>query len=466
MNFYSDINASGINDIVTYMEYYYFYPLENKTFRLLSGNVAGEIASCPTPTPTATSTPTPTMVPYNKIVDLNINDSISYSGSGTTVTDILGNTNASIIGSPSYQNDGCTSSIVLNGTSQYILTNTSINTLYDSTDTSIFLWVYLTDNGVILSEQGGGGLNFNWHDSQIELVNGTLKFTVWPYNGIITSSISTPLNNWYYIGFVYNNTTLTAYVNGQSAGSSTVVRQVPYENGHGLYYAIGAPDSTNLGDGSYSALKFGRLEIWDGAISSSDVLQNYNDSVTTWICPTPTPTPTSTPTPTPTVTPTPTPTVTSTPTPTPTITSTLLPVTGYGFNLVVLPYSFPTTGNTIMNQGVIQTGSTDPSMLATNGRGIYWNSIDSDGIDRTDYYSQFTGQTITVSMTQGLSTVIYSGDTSSFKLWDESPSSGFVFGTGIGLPPEGSPSGVATLIQSGTTWNVGEPVYISVSTNS
>jgi hypothetical protein len=183
---------------------------------------------------------------------------------------------------------------------------------------------------------------------------------------------------------------------------------------------------------------------------------------------TPTATPTITPTTTPTETPTstPTPTVTSTPTPTPTITSTPLPVTGYGFNLVVLPYSFPTTGNTIMNQGVIQTGSTDPSMLATNGRGIYWNSIDSDGIDRTDYYSQFTGQTITVSMTQGLSTVIYSGDTSSFKLWDESPSSGFVFGTGIGLPPTGSPSGVATLIQSGTTWNVGEPVYISVSTNS
>jgi hypothetical protein len=234
------------------------------------------------------------MVPYNKIVDLNINDSISYSGSGTTVTDILGNTNASIIGSPSYQNDGCTSSIVLNGTSQYILTNTSINTLYDSTDTSIFLWVYLTDNGVILSEQGSAVLNIGWHDSQIEMVSGTLKFSVWPYGSEITSSISTPLNNWYYIGFIQNNTTLTAYVNGQSAGSSTVVREAPYQSSNGLYYAIGTADSTNLGDGTYSALKFGRLEIWDGAISSSDVLQNYNDSVTTWICPTPTPTPTPT----------------------------------------------------------------------------------------------------------------------------------------------------------------------------
>jgi hypothetical protein len=279
------------------MEYYYYYPLENKTFRLLSGNVAGEIASCPTPTETPTPTPTPTMVPYNKIVDLNINDSISYSGSGTTVTDILGNTNAYLSNVSTRQNDGCNSSIVLNGNDQFIITTTSIASFYDNTDTSIFLWVYLTDNGVILSEQGGGGLNFDWHDSQIELVNGTLKFSVWPYDGIITSSISTPLNNWYHIGFIQNGTTLTSYVNGQSAGSSTVVRQVPQQiGGNGLYYAIGATDSTNLGDGSYSALKFGRLEIWDGAISSSDVLQNYNSSVTTWICPTPTATPTPTPT--------------------------------------------------------------------------------------------------------------------------------------------------------------------------
>ena len=277
-----------------------------KTVNMDGTNIAtyrtdcGSCPTTPTPTPTETPTPTPTPIPYNKIVDLNINSLASYSGSGTTVTDILGNTNAYVTNLPIYQNDGCSSSIALNGNDQFIITTTSIQSFYDSTDTSLFLWVYLTDNGVILSEQGGGGLNFNWHDSQIELVNGTLKFSVWPYNGVITSSISTPLNNWYHIGFVQNNTTLTAYVNGQSAGSSTVVRQVPYENGHGLYYAIGAPDSTNLGDGSYSALKFGRLEIWDGAISSSDVLQNYNNSVTTWICPTPTPTPTITPTPTPT----------------------------------------------------------------------------------------------------------------------------------------------------------------------
>jgi hypothetical protein len=63
MNFYSDTNVGTINDIVTYMEYYYYYPSENKTFRLLNGNIVGEVDSCPTPTPTPTETETPTPTP-------------------------------------------------------------------------------------------------------------------------------------------------------------------------------------------------------------------------------------------------------------------------------------------------------------------------------------------------------------------------------------------------------------------
>ena len=156
------------------------------------------------------------------------------------------------------------------------------------------------------------------------------------------------------------------------------------------------------------------------------------------------------------------PTPSNTPTPTPTTSP--IPVTGYSFNLVALPYNFPTTGNTIMNNNPLTTGSTDPSLLATSGRGIYWNSIDLDGVDRTSYFSQFTGQSITITMTQGSSTVIYSGDTNSLKYWTSSPNTGFVFGTGISVPSQ-PPSGVATLIQSGTTWTIGQSVYISVTIN-
>jgi len=195
---------------------------------------------------------------------------------------------------------------------------------------------------------------------------------------------------------------------------------------------------------------------------------------TSYIAVTPTPTSTlaTTPTPTPSVTATLTPTVTTTPTTTPTNTptpsSTSIPVTGYAFNLVATPYNFPSAGNSIMNNtGGLNTGSTEINVLATGGRGFYFNSFDTDGIDRTSYYSTFTGQSVTITFSQTGNTAIYSGDTDSFKYWQSSPTeNGFVFGAGIGTPPSGSPSGAAVLIQSATTnYTIGFPVYVSLVVN-
>jgi hypothetical protein len=165
--------------------------------------------------------------------------------------------------------------------------------------------------------------------------------------------------------------------------------------------------------------------------------------------------------------PTPTPTNTQTPTNTPTPSSTPTPVTGYGFNLIATPYNFPAAGNSIMNAATGSTGSTLINDLATPSRGFYFNSFDNDGIDRTSYFSTFTGQSVTITFSQTGSTAIYSGDTSSFKQWVQSPQgSGFVFGTNIGVPPSGTPSGTAILIQSASTpYNIGFPVYVSLVSN-
>ena len=198
---------------------------------------------------------------------------------------------------------------------------------------------------------------------------------------------------------------------------------------------------------------------------------------------TPTPTPTETVTPTvsvsdtPTNTPTPTETVTPSLTPsfTPTPSVTSIPVTGYGFNLVVLPYDFPLSGNTLIsnnNGGGINEGSTDPNSFSggTQPDGIYWNSIDIDGIDRTDYFSGFTGQSVTLTMSQNGSTVVYSGNTGqgspngpTFYTWASAGSgSGFFFRSGGTTVPQNE----VVLIQSAATqWVTGQTVYISAEIN-
>lgn len=140
----------------------------------------------------------------------------------------------------------------------------------------------------------------------------------------------------------------------------------------------------------------------------------------------------------------------------------------YSFTLIQEPYELPASGKSIMNNNPLTFGSTDPNLLDNAGRGFYFNSFDSDGIDRTSYFSSFTGQSVTITLSQTGSTAIYSGDTNSFKYWSTTGgTTGFVFGTGIGVPPVGTPSGVATLVQSADTlWVSGVSVYVNISINT
>jgi hypothetical protein len=223
------------------------------------------------------TTPT-SLVTTGLILNYDISAASSYPGTGTTVTDLTGSSNATLYNTPTYSSTGG-GYLTFNGSTQYLGTNTALgsklNPANTSTVISVFVWAYPMDNGVIVSELGQTTPNTGWHDSQIEMVAGTLKFSVW--SGAVQnlpSTISTPLNAWYYMGFAYNGTTLTGYVNGVSAVTSgTIARATP---GAALYYAIAAADGTSLGDGTYANMRFGGMQVYNTALSTSDVLQNYN----------------------------------------------------------------------------------------------------------------------------------------------------------------------------------------------
>jgi hypothetical protein len=211
------------------------------------------------------------------ILNYDISNSSSYPGSGTTITDLQANSNATIFNSPIYISSGG-SYLIFNGSNQYFRTNTALgsklNPVNSSTIISIFVWVYPMDDGVIVSEIGSTTPNSGWHDSQIEMVGGTLRFSVWSNNPGFASSISTPLNNWYYVGFTYDGTNLRGYVNGSLAVTSgTISRSTPGAN---LYYAIAHNDATNLGDGTFANMRFGGMQVYNTALSGPNVLTNYN----------------------------------------------------------------------------------------------------------------------------------------------------------------------------------------------
>jgi hypothetical protein len=172
--------------------------------------------------------------------------------------------------------------------------------------------------------------------------------------------------------------------------------------------------------------------------------------------PTPTPTPTVTNTQTPTLTPTPTETPTNTPTPS----TTPIPVTGYGYNLVVLPYAPPTSGNTIFPRFTVTgetSGVTTPNTFDVNG--VFWNSIDNLSVDRTSYYSGMTGTSVTAYFTQNGDTAIYSGSSTAFTF--EGPPGQQAFN----YNPQVRPSQLVLIQSASTDFVTGQTVYISYVVN-
>jgi hypothetical protein len=162
-------------------------------------------------------------------------------------------------------------------------------------------------------------------------------------------------------------------------------------------------------------------------------------------------------TPTPSVTNTQTPSVTPTLTPTPSTSP--VPVTGYGYNLVVLPYNPPTSGNTIFPTFAtpgLNSGTTNPNTFNVNG--IYWNIIDNSSVDRTSYYSGMTGVSVTAYFTQNSNTVIYSGSPTAF-IFDIAAGGGFNYN------PGNVPNQLVLIQSASTNFVTGQTVYISYEVN-
>jgi len=306
----------------------------------------------PTETPTPTSTPTNTQTPTNSIVssglimNWDIQNTSSYSGSGSIITDLQGNINGTMTGVISYTNDSPKYLTIDGGVSEYIYTsniNPYLSPVNTGTAQSTFLWIYPTSNGIIYSEQG---------------------------------SLS---------GWTYNGTTLTAYVNGTMVGISTYSRDTPYNLGPSLpmYFNFGYPSTTDLTTTtSACSYRLGAVQIYNIGLSGAQVLQNYNYDSAKYILPTPTPTVTPTNTPTT--------TKTSTPSATPSIVTSNL-------QLQLSPSSYIGSGTvwdtTVGTTDAILSGSPTYNILSGftfNGTTQYGRIPSVDGVTNFTNTSEYT----------------------------------------------------------------------------
>lgn len=214
----------------------------------------------------------------NLVVNYDFLKTASYTRGATTTTNLASTLTgtASLVGTPNFMNS--LGFVSFNGTSQYLVTpdlrpyfktvNTSVQSSF-----SMSFWIYPTQlNGVLVSELNSQTPSGGWHASNIEIVNGIIKYRVWPSSAAVSSS-SVTLNQWHHIAMVYDGSNLKGYLNGVLQGSLSYTREIPTSAQN---YAIGAPETTNMGAGGYGGFNLAEFKLYQLPLTDSDILQEYN----------------------------------------------------------------------------------------------------------------------------------------------------------------------------------------------
>ena len=236
-----------------------------------------------TSTPTNTPSPSPTSTPAvpvtsNLVLYYDPSNPSSYPSTGTTINDLSGNGLNGTMSNITYTSPYFT----YNGSSSQIAIADNVLLEPGSGDWTMEVWVNQTTlgNDVVLGKFDNGGASLDVSYS-IRTTNTTYYAQIGSGSGagatlfVNSTNYVGTLSTWYQLVYVFKNggtKTLETFVNGSSVGSVS----------HSLASIL---NSTNpLYIGSYNGGEFpqwfdGRIGItrlYNSALTSSQVLQNYN----------------------------------------------------------------------------------------------------------------------------------------------------------------------------------------------
>jgi hypothetical protein len=238
-------------------------------------------------------------VTSNLILYFDPSNLSSYSGTGTTINDLSGNELNGTISNISFTDPYFS----YNGSSSEISIPDNALLEPGSGNWTTEAWFYPTSfssSSVILGKFDNGGESQNVSYSIRVNTSGSLLAQYSngaPATFVNSTAYTLTTNTWYQVVYVWTNSggtkTIEAFINGVSIGSVT----------HSFNSILNSTNPLYIGSyngGEYSQWFNGRIgvvRIYDSALTSSEVLQNYNADKTKYIPPTPTPTPTPTITP-------------------------------------------------------------------------------------------------------------------------------------------------------------------------
>ena len=202
----------------------------------------------------------------NLVLNLDASDTNSYSGSGTTWTDLSGNNNdATLVNGPTF-NSANGGSIVFDGTNDSV-TISGMSSFAPSAIT-FEVWFYNTPASGYKGLLDKGRDNFEGYSLAVNASKIIWKARVGSSNEFALDSDQYQDSIWTHAVGTYDGTDLKLYVNA-TLKTTTNASGTLGSNSHGI--TIGSTNDNLYFDGRIS-----QARIYSSALSASQVLHNYN----------------------------------------------------------------------------------------------------------------------------------------------------------------------------------------------
>jgi len=213
-----------------------------------------------------------TIVQQGLLLNLDAGNPYSYAGAGTTWYDVSGNNyTGSLTNGPVYNiaNNGV---IVFDGSNDYVDITTATVAVSGNGARSIFVWMKTTatnNQGFVATGNPAGSQAFNLVKYSGNYV-GIMGYNNDYYPSSGNSGISIVDGNWHYIGATFDGTNIRTYVDGKLDNTSgTFTFTTTGQNNY-----IGR--SNHTGNENFLNGSIGLTQIYNRALSITEVLQNYN----------------------------------------------------------------------------------------------------------------------------------------------------------------------------------------------
>ena len=199
------------------------------------------------------------------VLALDAGNHISYPGSGTSWTDLSGNSNNGTLTNGPTFNSGNGGSIVFDGSNDYVALGTS-GFSFGSSAGTLSGWARATtaavSNGYWIISYGSATTS---QSRFIGIYNQTYYFG--GYSNDITAS-GVQLNTWFNMVGVYDGTNASMYINGVLVSGPTAKTWNTISNN--------AQIGRQTNGGEYWNGNIAQVSIYNRALTASEILQNYN----------------------------------------------------------------------------------------------------------------------------------------------------------------------------------------------